>query len=638
VTTPGVDDRLVDGRYARRAQLGRGGFGIVWRAHDTLLLRDVAMKEVIFPPILTDEEQAALREKVLREARAAARLGHPAVVTVYDVVEEDGRPFIVMELVDAPNLSEIVHRDGPLSEQRAAEIGLEVLGALTVAHAEGIIHRDVKPGNVMVSATGRVQLADFGIASIIDDPKVSTSGQLAGSPSYMAPEQAQNRPPGPATDLWGLAATLFFAVEGAPPFEKGGAIPTLTSVVMDEPREMERARLLAPLFRDLLRKSPDDRPTVEETRRRLTEVAQASAAEPGPSDRSPTVRYDAEALAGALASAAAAVESSPAGKTDPPSEPDPTAPAPAPAPTAATPPPTTAPPPPSPAPAAVAAPTAPAPTVPAPTVPAAPAGGQSPPPPRPAPAVPESAPAAPIPRRRPASGFRLPTRSIVALVSVAVVAVLAVILATRDRDRGGTAAGQSPATTTAADQTDADDDPLAPPGDATTATEPPAPGTTAPARPRTTAAPADGVPRDWVAYEDPATGYRLSHPPGWTVSTNGSLTDFRDPQSGSYLRVDFTTEPGPSPVAAWENFEPRFAAENPNYERIRIEPTTFKGFDAAIWEFTYTGLGTDLRAADLGFVTGSHGFALNFQTRAESWDDMQDVFDSFQASFQPPDA
>ncbi|HVF13431.1 MAG TPA: serine/threonine-protein kinase, partial [Acidimicrobiales bacterium] len=266
MTGHGIDDRLVDGRYARRAQLGRGGFGIVWRAHDTLLQRDVAMKEVRFPPILSPEEQAALREKVLREARAAARLSHPAVVTVYDVVEEDGRPFIVMELVNAPNLAEMVQRDGPVPEKLAAEIGLAVLGALTVAHAEGIIHRDVKPANVMVSATGRVQLADFGIASIIDDPKVTNSGQLAGSPSFMAPEQAENRPAGPATDLWGLGATLYFAVEGEAPFERDGAIPTLTSVLIDEPREIERAKGLAPLLRDLLRKPPGDRPTVEETR------------------------------------------------------------------------------------------------------------------------------------------------------------------------------------------------------------------------------------------------------------------------------------------------------------------------------------------------------------------------------------
>ena len=178
-----ADDQLVAGRYAWRERLGRGGFGVVWRAHDTLLQRDVAVKAIELPPVLDDEEQARVRGKVLREARAAARLNHPGLVTVFDVVEEDGRPLIVMELVKAPTLAQLVARDGPLSDERAAAIGLEVLDALDAAHAEGIIHRDVKPANVMVSESGHVQLTDFGIASIIDDPKVTSSGSVAGSPA-----------------------------------------------------------------------------------------------------------------------------------------------------------------------------------------------------------------------------------------------------------------------------------------------------------------------------------------------------------------------------------------------------------------------------------------------------------------------
>ncbi len=637
MTGPEVDDLLVDGRYARRAPLGRGGFGIVWRAHDTLLERDVAMKEVRFPPVLTDEEQAALREKVLREARAAARLSHPAVVTVYDVVEEDGRPFIVMELVDAPNLAEIVHRDGPLTEEKAAEIGLEVLGALTGAHTQGIIHRDVKPANVMVSDTGRVQLADFGIASILEDPKVSSSGQLAGSPSYMAPEQAQNRPPTAATDLWGLGATLYFAVEGVPPFEREGAIATLTSVVIDEPREMERARRLAPLLTELLGKSPDERPTAEETRRRLEEVAaDRPAIVPPPSDRSPTQRYDEEALAAALAAATGggsgeATEAAPAPQPPAP-EPGPTAPATVASASPAAAPPAPAPTPPAPAGAAPAIPAASPPTQPATTPPA--------PEPRATEARPGPAPVGPAPGGvatrphppprpvRPTTANPPRTRSLIAVVALVTVAALAILLATRDRGGPGTETVQESPLTTAGSGTD----------DTTGATTPAAPDeTTAAERPRTTTAPRSGdAPRDWVVYQDPTTGYSISHPPGWTVSTNGSLTDFRDPATGAYLRVDFTTEPGPSPVQAWRDFEPEFAAENPNYERIRIEPTTFKGYDAAIWEFTYTGLGAPLHAADLGFVTGSYGFALNFQTPAGQWDSMQDVFEAFQDSFEVP--
>ncbi len=144
------------------------------------------------------------------------------------------------------------------------------------------------------------------------------------------------------------------------------------------------------------------------------------------------------------------------------------------------------------------------------------------------------------------------------------------------------------------------------------------------------------VPGNWVGYTDPATGFTISHPRGWSVQRDGTLTDFRDPSSGAYLRVDYTRSPGPSAEQAWIDFEPTFAAENSNYRRIRIEPTTFQGHPAAIWEFTYTGGGAQLRAVDLGFVTGPYGFALNFQTRADDWKDMQDEFEAFKASFKAP--
>jgi hypothetical protein len=144
------------------------------------------------------------------------------------------------------------------------------------------------------------------------------------------------------------------------------------------------------------------------------------------------------------------------------------------------------------------------------------------------------------------------------------------------------------------------------------------------------------VPGSWVSYTDPATGFTISHPPGWSVQRNGTLTDFRAPSGGAYLRVDYTRSPGPSAEQAWIDFEPTFAAENANYRRIRIEPTTFQGHPAAIWEFTYTGGGAQLRAVDLGFVTGPYGFALNFQTRADDWKDMQDEFEAFKASFKAP--
>ncbi|MDQ3983519.1 MAG: serine/threonine protein kinase, partial [Actinomycetota bacterium] len=254
-------ERLVGSRYALGTALGRGGMGTVWRATDRLLQRAVAIKEVQLPLTLPEADRAITRSRVLREARAAARISHPGAVIVYDVVEEDDRPYIVMELVEAPTLEEVVRRDGPLDDERAARMGLEILGALEAAHAEGIVHRDVKPANVMLPARAHAKLADFGIASVKGDPTITTTGLVLGSPSYMAPEQAKEDVTGAASDLWSLGATLYFAVEGVPPFDKGHALPTLTAVVGEEPRPPRRAGAMRPVVDALLQKDPARRPT-----------------------------------------------------------------------------------------------------------------------------------------------------------------------------------------------------------------------------------------------------------------------------------------------------------------------------------------------------------------------------------------
>ena len=206
--------QVVADRYELLERVGRGGFGVVWRACDTLLQRHVAVKEIHIPGFLNPEDRVGLREKVLKEARAAARLDHPGAVTVFDVIDDDGIPVIVMELVEAPNLSELVAERGPLAPAEAARIGLDVLEVLIAAHARGIVHRDVKPGNVMVAESGRVRLGDFGVAAILDDPSVTSSGAVTGSPAYMAPEQATNKGAIPESDLWSLGATIYFAVDG----------------------------------------------------------------------------------------------------------------------------------------------------------------------------------------------------------------------------------------------------------------------------------------------------------------------------------------------------------------------------------------------------------------------------------------
>src|SRR5215210_619888 len=196
MTPPHARTRLIGERYRLEEAIGRGGMGTVWRGHDELLGRPVAIKEVRFPPELGEQEQADLRQRTLREARATASLSHPHVVTTYDVVEEDGLPYIVMELLEARSLSDILRDDGPLPPHRVAQIGLEMLGALELSHRKGVVHRDVKPGNVLLTKDGRAILTDFGIATMAGDPALTSTGVVLGSPAYMSPERARGKRPG----------------------------------------------------------------------------------------------------------------------------------------------------------------------------------------------------------------------------------------------------------------------------------------------------------------------------------------------------------------------------------------------------------------------------------------------------------
>ncbi|HEV8165840.1 MAG TPA: serine/threonine-protein kinase [Actinomycetota bacterium] len=283
----GSERRIAD-RYAMRTPpLGRGGMGVVWRARDTVLGREVAIKEVQVPAALPDDERARIRGRVMREARVAARLNHAGAVTLHDIIDQDGHPFIVMELVEAPTLTDLVDERGPLPPAEVAAIGLALLDTLEAAHRVGIVHRDVKPGNVMVRPDGSTKLADFGIASVQGDPVLTAStGLLAGSPAYMAPEQAEAEfgPIGPATDLWALGATMYFAVEGEPPFDRGSPLATLAAVVYDEPRPATRAGALSPVLAGLLTKPPAARLTAPDLRRLLRKVAAGNGSEPGGRD------------------------------------------------------------------------------------------------------------------------------------------------------------------------------------------------------------------------------------------------------------------------------------------------------------------------------------------------------------------
>jgi serine/threonine protein kinase len=267
-------ERLIADRYRLQTELGRGGMGVVWAAHDELLQRPVAVKQVHFPPTVSDEERETLRERTMREARAAARLDHHCAVRVFDVCEDEGEPFIVMEMVVGLTLSDLVREQGPISPARAAEIGLCLLDALEAAHAAGIVHRDVKPGNVLIRADGRVTLTDFGIASTAGDPSITSTGLLLGSPAYIAPERARGCVPEPPSDLWSLGATLYTAVEGRPPFDKPEPFATLTSVVIEPHTPCELAgEQLGPILDRLLDKDPDARPEPAQIRELLSGVA-----------------------------------------------------------------------------------------------------------------------------------------------------------------------------------------------------------------------------------------------------------------------------------------------------------------------------------------------------------------------------
>jgi len=271
-------DRVIANRYALKTVLGPSELGTVWHAQDTLLGRAVVVREIVFPPWLAGPERRATQARVLRQAGAVARLSHPGVVTVFDVVADHHGIFIVTELVQAPTLADLVRAEGPLPLRRVAEIGAEVASVLEVAHRAGIVHRDVKPANVMVRNDGGVRLAGFGVTPLQGVPQLTAAALALGSPSYLAPEQARGRPSGPAADVWALGATMFFAVEGAPPFDKGTLVRTLAAVVDEDPRPMLQAGPLEALLTGLLAKNPEDRLSASRVRiwlRWLVNVAHA---------------------------------------------------------------------------------------------------------------------------------------------------------------------------------------------------------------------------------------------------------------------------------------------------------------------------------------------------------------------------
>ncbi len=283
--------KVLGGRYRVTAMIGRGGMGVVARAVDELLNREVAVKVLRAFTDASQPELLDLRTRMQREAQAAARIRHTGVVTVHDVTEEEGLPVIVMELVDGPSLDDVLEERGTLEPHEAAAIGAKLMDALDAAHRVGVLHRDVKPGNVLLErgersemgvppagGWGRVVLTDFGIATMEASgdeamAKLTQSGQLVGSLDYLPPERAQGREPGPASDIWSLGMTLYAAVEGTSPFRRTSVWSTLSAIVTEPLPEPRRAGPLTPVLRALMAKEPEHRPTADQARAMLEQVA-----------------------------------------------------------------------------------------------------------------------------------------------------------------------------------------------------------------------------------------------------------------------------------------------------------------------------------------------------------------------------
>jgi len=576
--------------------------GVVWLAQDRLLGREVAVKEVTFPETLSEDERESLRARVLREARAAARLNHPGVITIYDVLSEQGRAFIVMELITAPSLDELVARQGPLSPEHVARIGLQIASALEAAHRAGVVHRDVKPANVMVAEDGGVWLGDFGVAHLQGDPKLTASGIIVGSPWYMAPEQASGGEIGPATDLWGLGATMYYAVEGEAPFERGGTLATLSAVVNEPPRPPERAGALQAVLESLLAKDPAARPGLRQTRIRLARVAAAGRelrSRPAPipvdlfapaaGERSRTAEQSRQAPAEtreragqALPKAWKLVERAPAQVREP----------------------------------------------------AAPPAG----PPR-AEEASRAPGAARDGERRGRPRWMVPLS---ALAGVAVLAVVATLLASalsgprRDNSASGTTVTTATKATTAAT--------TAPPP-TTAAPKDGAAPTTATRRQPSTAPPAgeSTVPKGWTSFSNPSGGYTVASPPGWSRSTGLARhgTRFRD-GAGRSIKVE-SAHPAQvpasgDPMPGWIQNERYWSARLPGYRRIgSVHRGTYHGMRAAIWEYQYSPNGRLTHGLDISFVgpNATWGYSVLALIPEDRWEESQPLLRSFEQAFTP---
>ncbi|MDF3291067.1 serine/threonine-protein kinase [Streptomyces silvisoli] len=594
--------RLVAGRYRLVELIGRGGMGTVWRSEDELLGRQVAVKKLRVPPQLHDDERETLYERTRREARSAARITHPNVVVVHDVVEDEGLPCIVMEYVPSRTLGDVLKKDGPVTPREAARIGRGMVAALRAAHRAGVLHRDVKPANVLLSAEGpegggswpggRVVLTDFGIASATGTSTLTRTGELIGSFDYLAPERITGGTGGPACDLWALGATLYQSVEGVAPFRRDTPIETAYAIASEPVPTPRRAGPLTSVIESLLEKDPDKRMTAEEAERLLVasvETVATRAPRPTPSwalreatDDQPT------AVVGQRAAAPAAVPEQrtepdpqdPQGSQDPQvtqlpqgtqrpqdtgdlygerSAEDPTA--------------------------QVHTPTA-----------AAPASAQ--PAPRPADPARHDAP-------RTGRGKRVAVWCAATVVVVAAVAAGGLLLT---RNGGGSDVKQTA-------------------------------GGGASGGPST--GPAPTAPPGYHVVDDPA-GFTMAVPNGWTrqVNSDGRNIHYVDTQSKCDLLVSIEDYAGPSPLQHFRDLEVTLKGDNNGYSPLRMNSTQAQingqQVPAAIWEWKWNGKVRTYHAIDLGFgKEGGTEYAIYLSAPDSEWQQRLPAFDNAVKTFQP---
>ncbi|MFI6471364.1 protein kinase [Streptomyces sp. NPDC050516] len=619
----GGEGRLLAGRYRLGGVLGRGGMGTVWRAVDETLGRTVAVKELRFPSSIDEDEKRRLITRTLREAKAIARIRNTAAVTVYDVVDEDDRPWIVMELVEGKSLAEAVREDGTLTPRRAAEVGLAILDVLRSAHREGILHRDVKPSNVLIAEDGRVVLTDFGIAQVEGDPSITSTGMLVGAPSYISPERARGHKPGPAADLWSLGGLLYASVEGVPPYDKGSAIATLTAV-MTEPVDPPKnaGPLLEQVIYGLLAKDPAQRLDNAAARKLLTEVLNApERPEPAPEPASPEATrvvplpplpgepktdVAAERVRGALKSvrnAAAEAKASAKEKAQVARE---------------------------------------ARDVRSKAVPARPKSG---------------APSGPVPPPRAPLTDVVPRRTLVIIAVVAALAILGTVLAitlssgddSAHKPKGdkaassGPAAGGSPASSKKGTGSQNPSGAGTPSGQGSTATagqgdgkgDDTGTGTGTGTGDNNKGGGGTGTPAT-TPYKS-SQGFSIGLPAGWSYSkTDDAGVRFNGP-NGQRLLIGWTDSPKSNPVADWTDQESSMT--RPGYKRVKIAAVNYRGWPAADWEFTYDDdSGAKYHSVDRGFVVSlSQGYGIMFSAKDADWSkpETQQTLAAFFATFQP---